>query len=484
MIAMAALPLVASLISWFASARIAKIVSIGTGSISFLLAIVLIPIVIKDGSASIGSFFFVDPLSLVFLIPTAFLYSATSIFSAGYIRVPTGSSGVRYIKHFQAGLNLFCWAMIMALIVNGLALLWVAIEITTVISALLVAIDDTERATEAAWKYLLLASLGLGIGLLATIFIYYSAATVLGQSHGLSFSNLLAGSSEFPHQVVRLAFVLAVVGYGTKVGFFPVHTWLPDAHSEAPTPVSALLSGSLLSVSFYAILRFFQITERSVGKAFPQNVLLIFGLATLLIAALYLISQRDVKRLLAYSSIEHMGILAIGMSFSAPIAVFGVLLHVIAHAFAKGGAFFGAGSLLRKFQTKDLAKITGGIGLLPATGPMFVLAILALSAMPPFGIFRSEFLIVMGGLQSHNDAAAATLVVLITLAFFGLTYYVTQTMLTPAAEPIHSPVVGEPSFYIVAAMGLCLVGLVILGIHPPGQLVTLLNHAANELEVL
>ena len=197
-----------------------------------------------------------------------------------------------------------------------------------------------------------------------------------------------------------MAFVLAVLGFGTKVGLFPVHTWLPDAHSEAPTPVSALLSGSLLAVSFYAILRYYQVAVAALGPRFPRDVLLVFGVATLLLAALYLLDQRDYKRLLAYSSMEHMGILAIGVSFGAPIALAGVLLHVLAHAAAKGNAFMGSGVLLRKFGSKQISAARGGLDLLPWSGPLFLAAILALCAMPPFGIFRSEFEIVRGGLAS------------------------------------------------------------------------------------
>ena len=208
--------------------------------------------------------------------------------------------------------------------------------------------------------------------------------------------------------------MLALLGYGTKVGLFPVHTWLPDAHSEAPTPVSALLSGSLLAVSFYAILRFYQFTAAALGSGFPRDALLAFGVASLLLAALYVFGQRDVKRLLAYSSVEHMGILAIGVSFGAPVALAGVMLHVLAHAAAKGNAFMGAGVLVTKFGSKRISDIRGGLDLLPWSGPLFLLAVFALSAMPPSGIFRSEFQIVYGGLGSGSYAAAAVLIVLVT----------------------------------------------------------------------
>ena len=219
---------------------------------------------------------------------------------------------------------------------------------------------------------------------------------------------------------MQLAFVLAVLGFGTKVGLFPVHTWLPDAHSEAPTPVSALLSGSLLAISFYAILRFYQVSAAALGPRFPRDVLLVFGVASLLLAALYLFGQRDIKRMLAYSSVEHMGILAIGVSFGAPIALAGVLLHVLAHAAAKGNAFLGAGSWCTSSAPSGLAAMRGGLDVLPWSGPLFLLAILALGAMPPFGLFRSEFEIVEGGFASASTVTAAILIIGVTVAFFGL----------------------------------------------------------------
>jgi hydrogenase-4 component F len=489
LIALIAYPFVVAVATFFLPAAASRVLTVLSGAAAFGLSLALIPTAASHSQIAVGSLLREDALSVVFLVATTFLYGATAVFAGGYLHLADSEAGTRYGRRFYAGLNLFCWSMVAAPLVNGLALLWVAIEITTVISALLVAIDDTDGATEASWKYVLIASLGLGIALLATIIMYYAGTTVFGSAYDLSYTKLLAGAGHFPPDVVRLAFVLAVLGFGAKMGLVPVHTWLPDAHSEAPTPVSALLSGALLATSFYAILRYFQIAVRTLGPTFPRNVLLIFGLASLLLAALYLLSQRDLKRLLAYSSVEHMGILAIGMSFGVPIAIVGVLLHVLAHAAAKGTAFFGAGSVVRKFATKDMTKIRGGIGALPWSGPMLVAAVLALSAMPPFGIFRSEFFIVSGGLSDPRDTVAAVLVILITLAFFGLSWFTTQTMLTPevtatapgGAGAMVTPPKGEVSRWIVIAMALGLVVLLILGVHPPAQLSHLLDRAANEL---
>ena len=475
-----ALPLAAAVVTiWLPSAP-AGVVTAAAGIASFGLVLALIPAASQRDIDMLG-FIRVDALSAVFLLATGFLYACVAVYSIGYLR-STGEPSAgdrRYARQFWAGLNLFAWSMLVAPAMSNLALLWIAIEVTTIVSALLVAMEGTDGAAEAAWKYVLLASAGLAVALLGTIFLYYAGAHVLGQSYSLAFAPLLGVAAKLPPTVVRLAFVLAVLGFGTKVGLFPVHTWLPDAHSEAPTPVSALLSGSLLAVSFYAILRFYQIAAAALGSGFPRDVLLAFGVASLLLAALYLLDQRDYKRLLAYSSVEHMGILAIGVSFGAPVALAGVLLHVLAHAAAKGNAFMGAGVLVRKFGTKRIRSVSGGLDLLPWSGPLFLAAILALSAMPPFGIFRSEFEIVTGGLAASRNVAAVVLVVLVTIAFLGMSLAANRMLLTPRRDP--APDRGEPSVWMVVPVVAGLLALLVLGLHPPGELVGLLDRAVIAL---
>jgi hydrogenase-4 component F len=245
-----------------------------------------------------------------------------------------------------------------------------------------------------------------------------------------------------------------------------------------------MLSGSLLAVSFYAILRYYQVAATTLGSGFPRDTLLAFGVASLLLAALYLFGQRDIKRMLAYSSVEHMGILAIGVSFGAPVALAGVLLHVLAHAAAKGNAFMGAGVFTVKFGSKQLSALRGGLDVLPWSGPLFLLAVFALSAMPPSGIFRSEFEIVYGGLSSGSYAAAAVLVVLVTVAFFGLTTSTTRMLFSPAARRPAPPMTrGEPSAWMVVPVVAGVVVLLILGLHPPGELTGLIARAVTQLAV-
>ena len=530
-LALVVVPLAAGIASLTASPRTAAAITMTSGIASFGLVLALIPAA-AHRTLGYGPYVRVDAISVIFMLATGFLYAAVAVYSAGYVRKETEGEGPaaarRYARRFYALFNVFGWSMLVAPMMNSLALLWIAVEVTTVVSALLVALENSDAAVEAAWKYVLIASAGLGLALLATIFAYFAGAQVLGQHYDLALNSVLPVGGRLPHTPVRLAFMLAVLGYGTKVGLFPVHTWLPDAHSEAPTPVSALLSGSLLAVSFYAILRYYQIAAAALGSAFPRDVLLAFGVASLLLAALYLLDQRDLKRLLAYSSIEHMGILAIGVSFGAPVALAGVMLHVLAHAAAKGNAFMGAGVLVIKFGSKQISAQRGALDLLPWSGPLFLLAVLALSAMPPFGIFRSEFQIVAGGFGSHSYAAAAVLVVLVTVAFFGLTASTTSMVFrsrrpaggraAPAAEPATPAVrpspgddrrpggpgspepVGtagvtvleragtgrvltrsEPSAWMVVPVLAGIAVLLVLGLHPPGELAQLISRAVTQL---
>jgi len=488
-------PLLTTILCAVASYRVSAAATVVTGIAAFVGAIVLVPTVSAHTLTAIR-YLRADALSVVFLLATCFLYAVTAVYAVGYLQTARDVSDgeeerrayfAQHSRRFFVGFNAFAWSMMCAPLVNGMALLWIAVEITTVISALLVALDNTEGATEAAWKYVLIASSGLGIGLLATIFMYFAGAQVLGQSYDLAFDPLLAAAARLPDTPVRLAFVLAVVGYGTKVGLFPVHTWLPDAHAEAPTPVSALLSGSLLAVSFYAILRYYQIATDALGPRFPQTVLLVFGVLSLLLAALYLLEQQDIKRMLAYSSVEHMGILAIAVSFGSPMALTGAMLHVLAHAAAKGNAFMGAGVLVRKFGTKELDRMADGVRLLPWSGPLLVATVMSLCAMPPFGLFRSEFQIVAGGFSERRNAGTAILVVLVTVAFLGLSLATTRILFR--VRPLSSDgrlelptlTVGEPSWWMVIPMVAGILILLLLGLMPPDQLLVLLSHAADTL---
>ncbi len=479
LIVVLALPLAAAVLSLGRSTWIAEAATLGSGLACFGLTVVL-ALSVRHGSVrhTLDGWLHLDALGAVFLLATGLLYGAAAVFSIGYLRTGSHRAGFQgYARRYYAFLNVFGWTMLLVPLMNDFATLWVAIELTTIVSVLLVALDRTDAALEAAWKYVLIAS--VGIALLGVIVLYAAGTDALGGSYLPRFDTYLSVAARLEPVPVQFAFLLAVVGFGTKVGFAPLHTWLPDAHSEAPSPVSALLSGALLANAFYAILRFYQVTAGAAGDSFPRHVLLVFGTLSLLVAGLFVLRQENYKRLLAYSTIEHMGVIALGIGFGAPIAVAGALFHVINHAAAKGLAFFGSGSLLRRYDTKEIDGVRGAASRLPASGPMFLAAALALGGLPVSGIFRSEFQIVSGGFEEPAYVWVTLLLVFVNVAFLGVIWNAGRMVLTPARAGAER---GETSWWMVAAMGACLVVVVGLGFHLPADLATLLQQAAGSLE--
>jgi len=469
--------------------RLARAATLVAGLISLGLA-VAIAIAVCHGRVldTAHGWLRVDSLGAVFLLTTGLLYAMAGVFSIGYLGAEQTRPGYApFAKRYYALLNLFGWTMLLVPLAADFGTLWVAVELTTIVSALLVAIDRTDAALEASWKYVLIASSGLGIALLSIILMYATGTHVLGAAYIPRFTQFIVHAHGLSPDAVRLAFVLALVGFGTKVGFVPVHTWLPDAHSEAPAPVSALLSGSLLAAAFYAILRFFQVAVANGDRAFAEHALIVFGVISLVAASFFVLRQSNFKRLLAYSSIEHMGIIALGIGFGAPLAVAGALLHVITHASAKGLAFFGAGSLLRGYDTKEVDGVTDAGRRMPWTGPMFLAAVLALSGLPLSGVFRSEFQIVSGGFARPQYVGVVILLVFANLAFFGLIWHTGRMVLSPSPgtggiesdAPLSG--VGERSVWMIAGMLGCLFVVVALGVHLPGDLSALLASAGHRL---
>ena len=481
LVTLLALPLAAAVAAVADGWRLARAVTLATAVAALALAVAL-AIGVAGGSTTqaLGGWLRLDSLGAVFLIATAFLYAAAAAFSIGYLGVASDQPRFGpFARRYYALLNLFVWTMLLVPLAADFGILWVAVELTTIVSALLVAIDRTDAALEASWKYVLIASSGLGIALLSIIVLYAAGTSALGDAYVPRFERLFAAGPALSPDAVQLAFVLAVVGFGTKVGLVPMHTWLPDAHSEAPAPVSALLSGSLLAAALYAVLRFYQVAVAAGERAFAGDVLVVFGALSLVVASLFVLRQRSFKRLLAYSSIEHMGVIALGVGFGAPLAVAGALLHVLTHASAKGLAFFGAGSLLRRYDTKDVEGVTGAATVVPWTGPMFMAAAVALSGLPLSGVFRSEFQIVMGGFAQPRYVGVAILIVFVNVAFFGILWHAARMVLTPA--PADAPR-GELSAWMVVAMAACLVVVIALGAHVPGDLTRLLSDASQRLE--
>jgi len=302
--------------------------------------------------------------------------------------------------------------------------MWVAIEATTLVSVLLIMIYVKESAIKSAWKYLVIATVGLSFALIGTIFFYYAnihdpLRSVTPQEDKINWTNMMENAKSFDPALVKMAFIFILIGYGTKAGIAPMHTWLPDAHSESPTPISALLSGVLLNCALYGIIRFHLISGSSLGAEFSENLLIIFGLLSVGIASISILFQKDMKRLLAYSSVEHIGIVTLALGFGGFFGVYGAILHMINHALVKPLMFFASGKISQKYKTKNMLKIKGIITTMPITGIMFLMGGLAIIGMPPFNIFLSEFMILRSGFNSNHILASSILILLLAVIFIG-----------------------------------------------------------------
>jgi len=433
---------------------------------------------------ALADWLYADALSAVILLVIAFVGATAALYSIGYLREDmreqdvTQGEGLRRVRQYYVLFNLFFFSMLVVPVSNSLGILWIAIEGTTLTSLFLVSFYRTGEALEAAWKYVIIGSVGIALALFGTILAYYSAVQVLGTSYNLNWSILAPVAARLNPNVIRLAFLFIVVGYGTKAGLAPMHTWLPDAHSEAPSPVSAMLSGVLLNCALYGILRFYALTMPSLGPGYPSALLLTFGLLSLLVAAIFIFRQQDYKRLLAYSSVEHMGIIAAGVAFGGPLGFYGALLQLLNHAITKSLLFFASGQVLLKYETKTISRVSGVIKLLPFTGSMLIIGGLAITGSPPFGLFTSELSIFSAGFRQGYLVAAIVMLVLIALIFTGFLFYLNK-MIFGKASAAGQP--GEISYLCMLAMALSVLLVVGLGVFIPAPLSTLLHQAATVL---
>ncbi len=376
--------------------------------------------------------FGLDALGLWFLSGLSVLLLPTSVYTVGYLRRRVKGPEDHSDSWFVGTLLLFVATMTAVPLALHFELLWVALEATTLASAPLIYFHRSRHAVEATWKYLMVCSVGIALALLGTVFLVGAAARA---EVFPTVSGMVAGAGALDQNWVRLAFVFFVVGYGTKMGLAPMHAWLPDAHSEAPSPVSALLSGASLNCALLAILRCLQVVEATGDGAFARSVLLGLGLVSMAFAVVFILNQKDFKRLLAYSSVEHMGIIAVGVGLGG-MAAWGALLHALIHGWAKGAFFMLSGNVLSTYGTKEVGKISGIARLLPATGLLWIIAIVVITAIPPSGLFVSELLILRGALGEGRPAVTVTFLLLLFLAFVGLTRVLLPMLLGAKGAPV------------------------------------------------
>jgi hydrogenase-4 component F len=362
-----------------------------------------------------------DDLNAALVLLTSFVMTTTAVFSTGYMRheVEAGRLTPGALRAYHALYQALNAAMLLALVANNVGLIWVAIEAATLTTVVMVSLSRTREAIEAAWKYFILASVGIALALFGTVLTYLAAQPVIGGGlEAMAWTALRAHAAGFSPAVLNLAFVFLLVGYGTKVGLAPVHAWLPDAHAEGPTPMSAVLSGLLLNVALYALLRFKMVLAGSAANATPGPLMIALGLGSLLFAGLMLYRRSDLKRFFAYSSIEHMGIMTFAFGLGG-IASFAGLIHMIAHSLTKSSIFFAVGGVIQAKDTRRIADLSGLTASHPALGWGLVLAVAAIAGAPPFGIFAAEFLLV-GASFAHTPALALALALGLLVAFGAL----------------------------------------------------------------
>src|SRR5690348_6867106 len=344
-----------------------------------------------------GAYLLVDDLNVVFIALNTFVGFTTSVFSASYVghELETGRLTPAYLRFYHAMYQLLMGAMNAALVANNIGLMWVAIECATLTTILMVGIYRTHEALEAAWKYFILGSVGIALALFGTILVYVAAQAVIGEGlNAMVWTKLIAQASKFDPALLNVAFIFLLLGYGTKVGLAPLHAWLPDAHAEGPTPISAVLSGLLLNVALYAVLRFKMLMTANAAAVAPGPLMVTMGLVSLIFGAFMLYRRRDIKRLFAYSSIEHMGIITFAFGMGGPLANFAGLLHMTMHSLTKSGIFFAVGHIAQAKGTQKIADIGGLSVTNPALAWALVIGVAAIIGFPPSGVFMSEFLLI------------------------------------------------------------------------------------------
>ena len=446
-------------------------ISVSASTITLAMAAYLAYRVYVFGTIDEG-LLYMDMLSAYVLLLVAFVGLAANLYSVAYMgwELREGTIGEAKLRNFHLFFHLFIFTMVLVGVSDNLGIMWIAIEGTTLASAYLVGFYDRDTSVEVAWKYLIICSVGITLALLGTVLLYASSVSFLGEaSDDLSWSPLMdpAVLANLDVDLMRIALILVLVGYGTKVGLAPMHTCLPDAHSQAPTPVSALLSAVLLNCAMYGILRFHMLLSGSaVGPGFSSDLLLLCGILSLATAAAFIVTSKEYKRMLAYSSIEHMGIIAIGFGIGGPLAIMGALFHMLNHALPKTLLFFGAGNVLQRYGTREIAGVRGLASVMPATAVLVAGGALAIVGCPPFGTFISEIMILAGAIEGGDLLAATAYLGLLAVVFAALLHHAGR-MLVGEAPGIERGEVGRWRPVIMATL---LVAVAVLGLYMPDVL--------------
>lgn len=394
---------------------------------------------------------------------TAIVYLLASIYAVGYMRLLPEEE--EKLWSFYALFSGFALTVLFSTVMNNAGLYWIAIELTTLVSTFLVGFERAAESIEAAWKYIIIVSAGISLALLGTVLFYWSGSFVLGPVYDMTWGALQQAGSKMNPTLVTLAYLLVLVGYGTKVGLAPMHSWLSDAHSESPAPVSAMLSGALLNGAMLGIVRYLAICDAAGVGSFARTVLVALGVLSLLIGALFIVRQDGIKRLMAYSSVEHMGVVALGFGFGGLFGVAGALYNMLNHSLNKSLMFFGAGNVMRSFGTKDIRDIRGVWTRFPVQGSLWLAGAAAITGAPPFGLFLSELVILRAGLERGYDWAVYTMIVLLIVIFVGFLNHFREMYFDREPEAIVELL--PLSRWCVAPMWFALAPLLLFGVWWP-----------------
>lgn len=484
------IPLILSLFIFTARwmGRAAKAVAEITHLISVTLVLVISILAVRDvlmhGTVfSAGHWLQIDSLSAVFLLIIGLIGFLAGIYSLGYIRheLHSGEFDLVRLSEYYGLFNLFLFTMLLVVTANNIIMMWVAVEATTLGSAFLVGIYRRHAALEAAWKYLIICTVGVAFGLYGTILVYSDAVNVMQVPElAVLWTEIVKNAPAFDPTILKMAFIFILIGFGTKAGLFPMHAWLPDAHSEAPSPVSALLSGVLLNCALLVVIRFAAIINLAIGPAFTQTLLIFFGALSLATAAFFMFVQRDIKRLLAYSSMENIGLVVLAFGLGGPLGVFAGLLHALNHSLVKSLMFLGSGNILIKYHSRNLDRVKGMLRVIPASSLVILIGALALVGTPPFNIFFSKFFIILSGLNAGYAWLMILCLALLTLVFAAFFKMIVAALFGEKPEDLMAgEVKGGIAVLTMAPLAILIALILLLGLYLPPQLYTLLNNATR-----
>lgn len=470
--------LLASIGCWILpGTRTAERLNLAAATIDGILVAMLLVSTPLRGTDLLDGYLLLDPLGLWVMLCTALVYLLASIHAIGYMRKRQEEG--RRLNRFYGLFSAFALTLFLAPVQNNPGLFWITIELTTITSAFLVAFPRAPESIEAAWKYVIIASTGLSLALLGTLLFYWAGTFALGPTYPMTWGHFSVLAPHANPVLILFAFLLVLVGFGTKVGLAPMHTWLPDAHSEAPAPVSALLSGALLNCAMLGIVRYLAILRHSPVYAVAETGLVVLGALSLWVAALFITRQTLIKRLAAYSSLEHMGIMAIGFGFGTPLGVIGALYQMLNHALTKSALFFGAGNFQHAYHSKQIANIRRVLDDFPVTGALWLAAAVAITGAPPFGLFWGEITLLRGGMASVNAWAVAWTGILLIVIFIGfLKHFRVMYFGRKPAQPPDTTL----HWTEVAPLGLSVAAVLVLGLWWPHPIWIYLRTIARHFE--